>query len=119
MPPTVTAHHASCAGSYGLSNHRLDTPWPKLVQARTAFAAALPALRTKRRCSSARRTADRPDRRYRDGVPIEWERLLSAVSSVRKITARGHRPSAWRSHDGRVRLHERSFAPSGESFSPR
>jgi uncharacterized protein with NRDE domain len=31
-------------GIYGLSNHLLDTPWPKLASAKAAFAAALLAL---------------------------------------------------------------------------
>jgi uncharacterized protein with NRDE domain len=31
-------------GIYGLSNHLLDSPWPKLLAARQAFAEALPSL---------------------------------------------------------------------------
>ncbi|PIQ24193.1 hypothetical protein COW36_10250 [bacterium (Candidatus Blackallbacteria) CG17_big_fil_post_rev_8_21_14_2_50_48_46] len=34
-----TAAQALQAGIYGLSNHLLDTPWPKLVKARTEFSA--------------------------------------------------------------------------------
>jgi uncharacterized protein with NRDE domain len=33
-------------GIYGLSNHLLDTPWPKLAAAKTAFAGALTRLPT-------------------------------------------------------------------------
>jgi uncharacterized protein with NRDE domain len=29
-------------GVYGLSNHLLDSPWPKLLTARQRFASALP-----------------------------------------------------------------------------
>jgi uncharacterized protein with NRDE domain len=68
-------------GVYGLSNHLLDTPWPKVQKAKTALTAAL----------ADPRDADeilrllRDDRRAPDadlpqtGATLEWERLLSSA----------------------------------------
>lgn len=103
-------------GIYGLSNHRLDTPWPKLVQARTAFSATLPALPDDAPLFEL--LADRriiPDPALpATGVPLEWERLLSAVFVRSENYGTRASTVAWRTRDGHVRLHERSFAPSGE-----
>ncbi len=68
-------------GVYGLSNHLLDTPWPKVASGKAEFAAALagaaPApedffhvLANDRRASDAELPAT--------GVPLEIERALSA-----------------------------------------
>lgn len=66
---------------YGLSNHRLDTPWPKLVRARTAFVSALETLPAAEAFFTL--LADRHLAAEHDlpatGVPPEWERLLSAI----------------------------------------
>jgi uncharacterized protein with NRDE domain len=68
-------------GVYGLSNGLLDSPWPKVLKTKAQFASML--------CLGAPEdayfemlsdTATVPDMRLPDtGVPIEWERLLSAV----------------------------------------
>jgi len=68
-------------GIYGLSNHLLDTPWPKLAAAKAAFAKALADLPA---CDEFfELLADReivPDTHLPEtGVPLEWERILSAV----------------------------------------
>lgn len=68
-------------GIYGLSNHLLDTPWPKLEAAKAAFADALHELPASE--SFFRLLADREivaDHHLPEtGVPLEWERILSAV----------------------------------------
>jgi uncharacterized protein with NRDE domain len=68
-------------GIYGLSNHLLDTPWPKLAAAKVAFAKALDDLPAQDRFFAL--LADReivPDTRLPEtGVPLGWERILSAV----------------------------------------
>jgi uncharacterized protein with NRDE domain len=68
-------------GIYGLSNHRLDTPWPKLLRARArleqeiADGDPLPARLFQ--ILSDRNAA--PDDALPDtGIGLEWERLLSA-----------------------------------------
>ncbi len=68
-------------GIYGLSNHLLDTPWPKLSLAKTAFAEALTQLPASDAFFEL--LADQeivPDTHLPEtGVPLEWERILSAV----------------------------------------
>jgi uncharacterized protein with NRDE domain len=102
-------------GVYGLSNHLLDTPWPKLAGAKARFAAALAALPGPEPCFAI--LADReivPDQDLPDtGVALEWERLLSAVF-VRSPTY-GTRASTvlTRARDGAIRLEERRFGPDG------
>jgi len=68
-------------GIYGLSNHLLDTPWPKLSLAKTAFSEALTKLPESDPFFEL--LADQeivPDTHLPEtGVPLEWERILSAV----------------------------------------
>ena len=102
-------------GIYGLSNHRLDSPWPKLLTARENFAAALRRLPDESAFfevladQSIVADASLPD----TGVTIEWERLLSAVFV--KSETYGTRAStlAWQRTDGTVTVHENSFGPHG------
>lgn len=102
-------------GIYGLSNHRLDSPWPKLLQARAGFAEALRRLPDEQGFFDL--LADEnivPDENLpTTGVPLDWERLLSAVFV--KSENYGTRAStlAWLRSDGAIRLHERSFGPLG------
>ena len=68
-------------GVYGLSNHLLDTPWPKVVTAKAALASALTQLPEEHTLLELLR-ADRPadDRELpRTGLTLEWERLLSSA----------------------------------------
>jgi uncharacterized protein with NRDE domain len=65
---------------YGLSNHLLDTPWPKVARGKSALGAALQALPDEAPLFGLLRD-DRiaPDEALpRTGISIEWERLLSA-----------------------------------------
>jgi uncharacterized protein with NRDE domain len=68
-------------GVYGLSNHLLDTPWPKVQNAKTRLAAALLGLTDTAPLLDLLRD-DRPacDAQLpRTGVSLEWERLLSSA----------------------------------------
>lgn len=75
------AAHSLAPGIYGLSNHLLDTPWPKVSVGRTALELALEHLPDER--AFFRLLADdtvHPDHTLpQTGVPLEWERLLSAA----------------------------------------
>ncbi len=68
-------------GVYGLCNHLLDTPWPKVQAAKSALREGLDALPDDRRLFDLLRDdgihpdADLP----RTGVSLDWERLLSAA----------------------------------------
>ncbi len=68
-------------GIYGVSNHLLDTPWPKLATAKARFAAALPRLPASEAFFAL--LADDeivPDAHLpATGVSLEWERRLSAI----------------------------------------
>jgi uncharacterized protein with NRDE domain len=103
-------------GIYGVSNHRLDTPWPKLLKARQRFAAAIATLPDPDACFSL--LADRavePDHRLPDtGVPLPWERLLSAVFV--QSADYGTRASTvlLRGKDGSITMFEKSFNSDGQ-----
>ena len=73
-------------GIYGLSNHLLDTPWPKLVRGREALAKLLeqgakPPVSDLFALLADTRQA--PDHLLPDtGVGLEWERTLSSIFIV-------------------------------------
>lgn len=102
-------------GIYGLSNHRLDSPWPKLQLARQKFTAALPALPEEHAFFDllADKSIVADEDLPQTGVPLEWERLLSAVFV--QSANYGTRASTvlWQASDGNIQLHERSFGPDG------
>ena len=103
-------------GIYGLSNHLLDTPWPKVAQGKSALASALGALPDDTRLLALLRDqrVARDEELPRTGVSLEWERLLSAAfihslnygtrSSTTIILERG----------GRVRFKELSYSEDAQ-----
>lgn len=68
-------------GIYGLSNHLLDTPWPKVAQGKSRLASALARLPDDSELMNLLRddTLAADDALPRTGVSLEWERLLSAA----------------------------------------
>ena len=89
-------------GIYGLSNHLLDTPWPKVQNAKARLEAALRDLTdTAPLLELLRDDQPAPDAELpRTGVSLEWERLLSSAfvraqhygtrcSTIIRIDARG------------------------------
>lgn len=101
-------------GIYGLSNHLLDTPWPKLSDAKASFAQALTKLPESAAffdlLSDEEIVAD--EHLPQSGVPLEWERILSAVFVTSPNY--GTRASTLLTVDqkGRTTLRERSFGPA-------
>ncbi len=73
--------HALPPGIYGLSNHLLDTPWPKVVKGKAALAEAMLQLPD----TAALFGLLRDDRIATDqslpqtGIGRDWERVLSAA----------------------------------------
>jgi uncharacterized protein with NRDE domain len=103
------------AGIYGLSNHQLDTPWPKLEQARERFSDAIEHLPDFESIfellgdTTPAPDADLPD----TGVSVDWERTLSSIFV--KSPTYGTRSStiiAVRA-DNSVRFIERRYGPGG------
>ena len=89
-------------GIYGLSNHLLDTPWPKVQKAKSRLQAALSNIAdTAPLLALLRDDRPAPDAQLpQTGVSIEWERLLSSAfvraqdygtrcSTIIRIEARG------------------------------
>jgi uncharacterized protein with NRDE domain len=70
-------------GIYGLSNHLLETPWPKVVRAKKRFATLISKADVPGRDQLFRILEDRTPARDEDlpdtGIGLEWERLLSAI----------------------------------------
>lgn len=81
LESTTGALHALGPGIYGLSNHLLDSPWPKVEAAKSALSTALKALPDDRPLFDLLRDdAMHPDHLLpRTGIGLEWERLLSAA----------------------------------------
>jgi uncharacterized protein with NRDE domain len=73
-------------GVYGLSNHLLDTPWPKVTSSKSAFDALLRESAADLADGLFSLLSDRnraPDHQLPStGVTTEWERLLSSAFIV-------------------------------------
>jgi uncharacterized protein with NRDE domain len=122
-------YHASTTGEtralppglYVLSNHRLDTPWPKVERARAGAAAAIAAMPDERAWLEL--LGDRtlaPDEALPDtGIGLAWERPLSAVHI--RMAGYGTRCSTLLAlaADGRARLHEWTWGAEGELAAER
>jgi len=103
-------------GIHGLSNHLLDTPWPKLTRSKARFAACLAASdhgveplfemladRTQAEATALPVT----------GVAPEWERLLSSAFIVDSNYGTRCSTVLTIAHDGGARFVERGFDPLG------
>jgi uncharacterized protein with NRDE domain len=103
-------------GIYGLSNHRLDEPWPKLTRTRARFAAALeaddPAPAELLDLLADREPAGR-DAPATTGPPLELERALSAPFVRHDRYGTRCSTLVTVEHGGRTVVHERRFDPSG------
>jgi uncharacterized protein with NRDE domain len=70
-------------GIYGLSNHLLDMPWPKVTRAKNLFAPLVSKAEVPGRDRLFRILEDRTPAKDEDlpdtGIGLEWERLLSPI----------------------------------------
>lgn len=105
------------AGIYGLSNHALDTPWPKLALTRERFAAAIESGRLEPgpllRLLRDRRPA--PDEALPDtGIGLDRERLLSSPFIVSERYGTRCTTVVLVDRDGGVRVEECRYGRKGE-----
>jgi uncharacterized protein with NRDE domain len=104
-------------GIHGLSNHLLDTPWPKVTRAKAALTEALRTDGGALEAALLRLLSD--DRQAPDeelpvtGVGLDWERRLSSIFI--RTDNYGTRASTLVlvEADGKARLVERTFDPAG------
>ena len=122
---TELLHYSNCStqvsalstGAHGLSNHLLNTPWPKVQHARQALTALADAPAETLPAALFALLADErsaPDEALPDtGVGLELERVLS--TAFIRTPNYGTRCSTVLLVDrtGRVRFEERSFGPDG------
>jgi uncharacterized protein with NRDE domain len=70
-------------GMYGLSNHLLDTPWPKVQKAKERFQnllASQPEVNSDEVFDMLHNASRPPDNTLPDtGIGLEWERILSSM----------------------------------------
>ena len=104
-------------GIYGLSNHLLDTPWPKLARTRTRFSQMLeqPEVGADELFSmlSDREPASEDEALPSTGLPRDWERLVSAPFIVNERYGTRCSSVLLVERNGRTILHERRFDPAG------
>ncbi|ANN66673.1 NRDE family protein [Bordetella bronchialis] len=103
-------------GIYALSNHLLDTPWPKLARTKAAFAGILRASPTPDPEALFEALGDRSialDAELPDtGVGLERERFLSSAFIV-GLTYGTRSSTVMMLGDRHAALYERRFAPDG------
>jgi uncharacterized protein with NRDE domain len=106
---------ALAPGIYGVSNHLLDTPWPKVARGKRALAEL---LAPRGRPDPERLLSILLDRTFAadhelpdTGVGAEWERVLSAPFIVSPEYGTRASTALLVDRHGRALFHERSFEP--------
>lgn len=104
------------AGIYGLSNHVLDTAWPKLSRAKAAFAAALVSLpESAAFLRLLRDTTPVADDELPDtGVSLEWERRLSTAFIISPTYGTRCSSLLTINREGQVRFSEWTWQADGQ-----
>jgi len=103
-------------GVYGLSNHLLDTPWPKVSELKPKFRAVIhePLAPEAIRAILADRSVAQDDALPDTGVGLERERLLSAAFVVSEAYGTRSTTALSVGADRTVRFDEWSFGPAGK-----
>jgi uncharacterized protein with NRDE domain len=110
------------AGLYGLSNHQLDTPWPKLTTAKTLFRDILDAageldceaLFTLLRDDTCPPADQLPD----TGVGPVWEQILAPIFIKSEIYGTRTSSLVLIASNGHIRFIERTHASPGSPDTP-
>jgi uncharacterized protein with NRDE domain len=109
--PTVLA-----PGIYGLSNHLLDTPWPKLARTRSRFTTLLgnaEMVTEELFAVLADREPAPPEGLPSTGLPADWERVVSSPFIVNERYGTRCSSVLLVERNGRTLLHERRFDAAG------
>ena len=108
-------------GVHGLSNHLLDTPWPKVVRAKAAFQEILRSAKDLSMEPLFRLLKDQnkaPDSRLpRTGVPLEWERILSPIFITSPTYGTRSSTLILIDNENRVTFLEKTFNSNPEAVS--
>ncbi|WNJ19372.1 NRDE family protein [Pontibacter sp. G13] len=110
-------------GIYGLSNAILDTPWPKVLRGKAALAEIVGQsgkISPEPLFSMLKDPTIAPDSDLpQTGVPLEWERKLSAMYIAYPDSGYGTRVSTvcWVDRSGNWFVEERAYVPAGEPKS--
>lgn len=111
-----SAPMALAPGIHALSNHLIDTPWHKVQRTRERLARVLAGADVEPE-ALFRMLADREpapdDALPATGLPLEWERLVSAPFIVNERYGTRASYVLLVERNGRTVLHERRFDPSG------
>lgn len=109
------------AGVHGLSNHSLDTPWPKVERTKLALEQLLVSDQKQLSEELFSLLADRgqanEDALPSTGVPLEWERKLSAPFIVSDNYGTRASTVVLVDNQGNVSVEERSFGRGGSELS--
>jgi uncharacterized protein with NRDE domain len=104
-------------GVYGLSNHLLDTAWPKVTATKSAFGALLSRGADELIDGLFRLLSDRnqfaDDQLPHTGVGPEWERLLSSAFIASSNYGTRCSTVVLVGQDGGIVFVERNFCPGG------
>lgn len=102
-------------GVYGLSNHELETPWPKLITAKARFSQALQTLPKFEDFFDllADQTVAEDEALPKTGVSLELERMLSAIFVCSPNYGTRASTLLLRDRENRFFMLERSFGPQG------
>ncbi|MEW5708972.1 NRDE family protein [Pelomicrobium sp. G1] len=108
-------------GVYGLSNHLLDTPWPKVRRSKETLFGLLeqegPALLEGLFRMLADHSRPGDGELPETGIGLEWERLLSAAFIASDTYGTRSSSVVLVGRDGTVQFVERSFGPRGATGS--
>jgi uncharacterized protein with NRDE domain len=109
-------------GVYGLSNHLLNTPWPKVTRGKERMAEILAAREEDLDLDDLLKLLeDRhrpPDDRLPDtGVGLEWERILSPIFISSPTYGTRSSTGLLIDHEDRAAFVERSFNSHGKPIS--
>jgi uncharacterized protein with NRDE domain len=110
-----TRPHNLQPGIYGLSNHLMNTPWPKVTRAKAQLAAGLQgqtmpaALFELLGDTSVPPDAELPD----TGMGIDWERRLGSAFIATPDYGTRASTVVLIGSDGHVQFEERRFGPNG------